>query len=50
MSYIIVTGNPKDGFVYIGPFDSHEDAVQHAEWKANLEADWWVIELLEPES
>lgn len=27
--WIIIYGNPIDGFGYIGPFDSHEEAVRY---------------------
>jgi len=45
--YIIVTGNLSDGFDFVGPFDSFEDATIYCEenggewygdWVASLEA------------
>lgn len=41
--YIICTGNPCEGFNYIGPFEDHDDAVRQAE-NVGYES-WWIIEL-----
>jgi hypothetical protein len=45
--HIIVTGNPVDGFRYIGPFGNAEEAVEWAE-HVDLEPDWWVAEVRVP--
>lgn len=46
MKYILVFGNPADGFEHIGPFDSAEEASAYAErW---LDGDWWTVLLQEP--
>jgi len=44
--HIIITGNPVEGFSYVGPFTTGEDAMQHgAEW---LSTDWWIARLTAP--
>jgi len=43
--YIIVTGNPVDGFTFYGTANG-SDAVDAAS-RAVLEADWWVAPLHE---
>ena len=41
---VVVTGNPADGFEYIGPFKQEHHAAEWADtWLATL--DWWVIPL-----
>lgn len=50
MKYLIAFGNPVDGFGFIGPFDSAEDANEYAEHDRDLSCvDWWVVELIAPE-
>ncbi len=44
MKYIIVYGNPIDGFNFRGPFDSTVDAIFSAE-DADPDENWWVAEL-----
>ena len=39
--FVIITGNPVDGFKFIGPFDNGPAAVDWANYVA-LEPDWWV--------
>ncbi len=46
MSYILATGNPKDGFQYIGPFDTADEASGYA--LDHLSYEWWTIELDPP--
>lgn len=45
MNFIVVRGNPIDGFYYHGPFKTHEDALAFAE---DSEEPWWIAELEEP--
>lgn len=40
--WIIIEGNPVDGFTHVGPFATHDDAVAYQEDKGG---DWWVTEL-----
>ena len=45
--YIIVYGNPIDGFNFRGPFDTHADAVTYGEHVEDDEI-WWITELNPP--
>ncbi len=46
--YILITGNPVDGFHFVGPFLEINDANEHAEifYKNN---EWWIAHLKKPE-
>lgn len=46
MQYQIMTGNPVDGFAFVGPYDDEEFATSEAEKYADQE--WWVIALTPP--
>ena len=44
--FIIITGNPVDGFEYLGPFGTEGDAINHAECSlADDNIDWWTASL-----
>ena len=44
MKYIMITGNPVDGFSFTGPFDTHDEAVNYGE---NFHSgDWWIAPLV----
>lgn len=43
--YIVVKGNLNDGFRFIGPFDSFEQA---DEYTTNDSADIWISQLEQP--
>jgi hypothetical protein len=43
--YIIITGDPVDGFIYTGPFESHADAVVAAEEVFYRGDDYWIADL-----
>jgi hypothetical protein len=46
--YIVVTGNPADGFEHIGPFKQEHYASEWADtWLPDL--DWWVVPLIHEE-
>lgn len=45
MRYIVVSGNPIDGFHFRGPFDDEDDAREWAE--QHCKGDWWVAPLTE---
>lgn len=47
MKFVIVFGNPIDGFNFRGPFDSVEDANHSAE-ASDPDDYWWVAELNPP--
>ena len=40
--WIVVEGNPSDGFAFFGPFDSTEEATEFAE---QLGGSWWIVHL-----
>lgn len=50
MQYIIVRGNPIDGFDYVGPFDSCDEAVAYMseddsadnQWVTHLAIPHWI--------
>lgn len=46
--WIVISGNPKDGFEYTGPFKTHDEANRWADMYVAREYDWWVTNLLEP--
>lgn len=46
MQYLIMTGNPVDGFLFVGPYDDEEYATSEAEHRTDQE--WWVVPLTEP--
>jgi hypothetical protein len=45
--YIIISGNPVDGFAYKGPYPDHQDALAAAEGRGGH---WWIapIQSAEP--
>ena len=45
--FVVASGNPFDGLVLHGPFDSVEDANGWAETELRRET-WWVMKLEEP--
>jgi hypothetical protein len=45
--YIIMYGNPIDGFKFVGPFDSLNDALEHLE-EEHADYDMCIAELQEP--
>ena len=47
--YILVIGNPVDGFGYIGPFEDSEDAVSYADKHLDDRSDWWISSMEKPE-
>lgn len=47
--YIIVTGNPIEGFEYIGPFPSADEAAAYGNTDPHLpDGDWWTAPLYTP--
>jgi len=42
--YIVVLGNPVDGFTFWGPFRNVEDAIDWAE-RSVLTTSWWIADL-----
>jgi hypothetical protein len=48
MRWMLVTGNPVDGFVFTGPYETHEDVISAGD--RVQDADWWIAPLQEPET
>lgn len=46
-TYIIITGNPLDGFSYIGPYSNADEASTAADL-AGLVDSWWLAILDNP--
>ena len=46
MNYIVIYGDPVDGFNFVGPFADRDEAVRYAEFDAGT--DWWIAELVQP--
>jgi hypothetical protein len=45
MNYIVISGNPSDGFEYYGPFETFDDAAASIE---HMHPNSWVAEMLYP--
>ena len=45
--YVLIAGNPADGFEFYGPFDDAESA---GDWGSDYCAgvDWWVVQMTDP--
>lgn len=48
MSFIVITGNPVDGFQYYGRFSDEPAAIDWADENLS-EEDWWIAELINPD-
>jgi hypothetical protein len=46
--YLLITGNPVDGFVFMGPFRSHSKASIYAERHCSHHTEWWIGEMIMP--
>lgn len=44
--YIVVAGNPINGFSYFGPFADSDAALAWA--RASIEVEWWAVKLEGP--
>jgi hypothetical protein len=44
--FIVIYGNPADGFSHVGPFDSHDEASTYA--ATDDPANWWIVRLDAP--
>jgi hypothetical protein len=43
--WIIVVGDPIDGFTFDGPFETHDEALQLAETGRSYTGTWWIAPL-----
>lgn len=46
IKYILIFGDPVNGFSFRGPFDTANDAVAYGD---PIQEEWWLAELHEPE-
>jgi hypothetical protein len=46
-NFILIIGNPIDGFHHYGPFETHEDALEAAE-SNEYGHEWWIAPLKTP--
>jgi hypothetical protein len=46
IQFVVIYGNPADGFNYVGPFESRDDAALYA--AEDTPADWWIVMLDAP--
>lgn len=46
--YVMMMGNPADGFHVIGPFEDRETAVRYMETERDA-GDCWIVDLLAPD-
>jgi hypothetical protein len=44
--WIVVYGNPQNGFSYAGTFDSMETACDWADENVAREYDWWIAPMI----
>jgi hypothetical protein len=47
MQYVVLIGNPADGFIVVGPFESAYDAERYLETERD-KSDCWILELYKP--
>lgn len=47
--HILVTGNPVDGFRFLGPFPTVADASLYPDGLIRFDDDWWIAPLERPE-
>lgn len=43
--FVLIVGNPVDGFGFTGPFETHEEACEAG---TTDYVDWWVAPLVKP--
>jgi hypothetical protein len=46
-TFIIITGNPVDGFNYWGPYPTHTEAAEEAS-EFFRTCDWWISDISDP--
>ena len=47
IQFIVIYGNPVDGFAHVGPFANRDDAVAYAEDEP-YNGNWWIAMLDAP--
>ena len=48
MKYIILSGNPVEGYEFYGPFDTQESALRYADNNLDYDREWCFAHLIEP--
>ena len=48
MDYILMYGNPYEGFEFVGPFENGTDAVEYADNEIGNNYEYWAIALVDP--
>lgn len=46
--WIVISGNPQNGFDHTGPFKTPDEANRFADMYIAVEYDWWIAPLQEP--
>jgi hypothetical protein len=46
--FIVIYGDPVEGFAHVGPFDTHAEAVEYA--TVDAPCGWWVTHLHTPDT
>lgn len=44
--FIVISGNPVDGFVFIGPFQNEDQAAEYGD--RIDDGDWWIGKIDQP--
>lgn len=47
MKHAICMGNPVDGFYFVGPFESHDHALEYMGGEKSTE-NMWIVQMQEP--
>jgi hypothetical protein len=47
VNYLVIVGNPLDGYTHFGPFDSQNEATDWASENVDRYYEWWIGELFE---
>jgi hypothetical protein len=49
MKYILITGDPVEGFEYEGPYDDERELIRLAKNELGPDESWWIAPIREPE-
>lgn len=49
LPHVIMTGNPVDGCILLGPFENYDAGLEYANDYSNaFTADWWLVPIHKP--
>lgn len=48
--YVVVSGNPKNGFNIFGYWDDEQEAILWADLNLRNSESWWVLEMLDKDN